>query len=260
MKNPLLLNLFLELRATGLPLTIDQYDLALMALSKSVDIVLNDNKPAIKGVLQTVWVKSRKQQALFNQCWQEFNQKYPSQTAKVESQTDVIEVKLGKHKPEIEKIPQPALINDEPELPQPAAEIAQFNPDLPDDHGVGTSVKTKLKEVYYLPISRQKLQISWQLLIQKLTGNVRQIDIPNTVIDITKHGFFTQAVFTYPKTKYREVVLLIDQGGSMTPFHPFCRQLQQIYQAAKVYYFHKTSRYEGNSVSLDLRGKRHGRF
>ncbi|QSV52871.1 MAG: SUMF1/EgtB/PvdO family nonheme iron enzyme [Dolichospermum sp. UKL201] len=240
MKNPLLLNLFLELRATGLPLTIDQYDLALMALSKSVDIVLNDNKSAIKGVLQTVWVKSRKQQALFNQCWQEFNQKYPSQTAKVESQTDVIEVKLGKHKPEIEKIPQPALINDEPELPQPAAEIAQFNPDLPDDHEVGTSVKTKLKEVYYLPISRQKLQRSWQLLIQKLTGNVRQIDIPNTVIDITKHGFFTQAVFTYPKTKYREVVLLIDQGGSMTPFHPFCRQLQQIYQTAKVYYFHNS--------------------
>ncbi|MTJ55631.1 SUMF1/EgtB/PvdOfamily nonheme iron enzyme [Anabaena sp. UHCC 0253] len=240
MKNPSLLNLFLELRATGLPLTIDQYDLALMALSKSVDIVLNDDKPAIKGVLQTVWVKSRKQQALFNQCWQEFNQKYPSQTAKVENQADVIEVKPEIQKPEIEKIPQPALINDESELQQPAAEIAQFNPDLHDDHGVGTSVKTKLKEVYYLPISRQKLQGSWQLLIQELTGNVRQIDIPNTVIDITKHGFFTQAVFTYPKTKYREVVLLIDQGGSMTPFHPLCRQLQQVYQTAKVYYFHNS--------------------
>jgi len=236
MKNPSLLNLFLQLCATGLPLTIDQYDLALTALSKSVDIVLNDDNPAIKRVLQTVWVKSRKQQALFNECWQEFNQ---NKNAKVESKYDFIDNKPERPKSEIEKIPQPAVIKDEVEAEQPTAEaeIGQFNPDFNHDDEVATSVKTKLQEIYYLPISRHKLQKSWQLLAQKLPSNIRQIDIRDTVIDITKKGFFTQPIFTYPKTKYREIVLLIDQGGSMTPFHPFCRQLQQIYQTAKVYYF-----------------------
>jgi hypothetical protein len=59
--------------------------MTILILIKVLMIVLNDNKPAIKRVLQTVWVKSRKQQALFNECWDEFNQKSIYKNARIES-------------------------------------------------------------------------------------------------------------------------------------------------------------------------------
>ncbi|WP_246605459.1 SUMF1/EgtB/PvdO family nonheme iron enzyme [Sphaerospermopsis torques-reginae] len=243
MKNPSLLNLFLQLREAGLPLTIDQYDLALTALSKNVDIVLNEDNPAIKRVLQTVWVKSRKQQSLFNQCWQEWIWEIKQE-----------DIEKDKPKPVIETIPQPAKFTDEiqpPETPQPdgkpelkppiEADIEQINPDaISSNEEVATAVKTKLKQQNYFPVIRQQLKRSQQQLTRKLSSNIQKIDVLGTVIDVSKRGFFVKPIFNYPKNKYREVVLLIDQGGSMTPFHPLCRQLEQVYKTAKVYYFHNS--------------------
>ncbi|MBD2207628.1 HEAT repeat domain-containing protein, partial [Calothrix sp. FACHB-1219] len=75
--------------------------------------------------------------------------------------------------------------------------------------------------------------------MQKLPETIpSQLDVLGTVKDVAKQGFFVKPVLIPAQIKYKEIVLLIDQQGSMAPFHPLCRQLVTTFKDAKVYYFH----------------------
>ncbi|UKO98536.1 SUMF1/EgtB/PvdO family nonheme iron enzyme [Nostoc sp. UHCC 0870] len=236
MSEPPLLNLFLRLREAGLPLGIDQYDLAVRTLLQSVEVGLDiGDKQAVKQLCQTIWVKSRQQQRLFDKCWNEMI----SHPARL-SESTIIKPPVGEPATptDINK-PEETKPVEETEEPPKQEEEAEFVTTPISDNEVVTSISTKLKERDYFPVSRDKLRRSWRLLTQKLPSSIpSQIDIPNTVIDIAKRGFFVKPVLTPAANQYREVVLLIDQNGSMSPFHPFCRQLVEIWRGAKIYYFH----------------------
>ncbi|MEH2258506.1 SUMF1/EgtB/PvdO family nonheme iron enzyme [Nostoc sp.] len=236
MSEPPLLNLFLRLRETGLPLGIDQYYLAVEALLQSIEAGLDiADKQAVARLCQTIWVKSRQQQRLFDQCWNEMIS-HPARLSK----SPIIEPPIPEDtalsktsSPENSK--PPSAIDEHPNQPEKEPELLI---PTPSDEAIVKAVSTKLKEGDYFPVRREQLQRGWRLLTQKLPSSIpSQIDIRETVTDVAKRGFFLKPVLTAPKIQYREVVLLIDQEGSMVPFHPFCRQLVKIWQGAKIYYF-----------------------
>ncbi|MFS0518790.1 SUMF1/EgtB/PvdO family nonheme iron enzyme [Nostoc sp. UIC 10607] len=264
MSEPPLLNLFLGLREAGLPLGIDQYYLAEEALLQSIEAGLDiADKQAVARLCQTVWVKSRQQQRLFNQCWNEILS-YPARFSKSPIIDSPNSKKSARSKPSSSDKSKPLnTIEENQNQPEEEKQEVSLTPASSDAAVVVTSVSTKLKEGDYFPVRRQQLRRGWRLLMQKLPGSIpSQIDIRETVTDVAKRGFFLKPVLTAPQIQYREVVLLIDQKGSMVPFHPFCRQLVEIWQGAKIYYFrnspteelyHDSQCWQGESIKSILR-------
>ncbi|MDJ0696187.1 hypothetical protein [Mastigocoleus sp. MO_188.B34] len=279
-----LLDLFLKLRETGLPLTIDQYYLAVDALSQSVETEsleagLDISDPlTVKQMCSTLWVKSRQQKKLFDECWEDWKENLLPQTIQVTldeqitSQEQALAEQITSSESTLPEqitpqeqtlteqiIPQEQtspegdhkdnnVDNAAAELKQNLREEGKEKDELLSptsslkEPKVARYIPTKLKERDYFPVSQGKLRQTWRSLIQKSSEPIpSELDIPATVIDICKQGFFSKGIFTAAKTKEKEtekeIVLLIDQEGSMVPFHPFCRYLVKDWKDAKIYYF-----------------------
>ena len=232
-----LLKLFHRARKADLPLGVDQYNLAVEALVKSIE---DGFKPtdieALKRLCQTVWVKSPKEKQIFDKCWQELLSTSPS-SRNSPRQPETLDEDDGKN-------PQPEeedTAKDEDIYREDDSEITEeYLPLETAEIQVGKAVSVFWRENYYFPVSRAQLRETWQKFQpQNLPTAPTQIDIPATVEKVAKSGFFTKPVLTQPTTLENppQVLLLIDQQGSMTPFHPFCRHLVKIWDKAQVYYF-----------------------
>ncbi len=99
----------------------------------------------------------------------------------------------------------------------------------------------------YFPVTRRALSYLWRYLRRPVAdGPVDVIDIDATVQQVSRTGFFLAPVYRRREVNHARLVLLIDQEGSMTPFHRFTRDLVETaqedstLQAANVsaYYFH----------------------
>ena len=67
---------------------------------------------------------------------------------------------------------------------------------------------------------------SWLTLHRSLsTGVPTEIDIDATLADVKKNGMFFDLIIVPRKHPSIEILLLIDQQGSMIPFHGLARQL-----------------------------------
>ncbi|MEY3867468.1 MAG: hypothetical protein RLZZ338_1359 [Cyanobacteriota bacterium] len=261
-----LLKLFEHSREAGLPLGVDQYNLAVEALVKSIEDGFNPTDiEALKRLCQTVWVKSPKEKKIFDKCWQELlstshprrnsprqpetveeSEEKPPQLKENKGDTPPQNKPLNREKKSEEK--PPPLKEKEGDTPRKEELNRENNSEITEEYlpsetpeiQVGKAVSVFWREKYYFPVSSKQLREGWQKFQpQNLPTAPTQIDIPATVEKVAKSGFFTKPVLTQPTTLENppQVLLLIDQQGSMTPFHPFCRHLVKIWDKAQVYYF-----------------------
>jgi hypothetical protein len=86
---------------------------------------------------------------------------------------------------------------------------------------------------------------TWRYLRRPVKDGPRDVlDIEATVERSARQGFFLHPVYDRRETNYAHLVLLIDQGGSMVPFHRFTRDLvdtaggESTIQRVDVAYFH----------------------
>lgn len=98
-----------------------------------------------------------------------------------------------------------------------------------------------------LPIRARDFQQNWQYLRGKLKQKKSyEIDIPATVTLYAKHCVIVKPIQQKEKTQHLNIVMLIDQYGSMTPYISFYEQIvKNIRQAipnadtsVNTYYFH----------------------
>ncbi|NJN11696.1 MAG: SUMF1/EgtB/PvdO family nonheme iron enzyme [Richelia sp. RM1_1_1] len=246
-----LLDLFYQLRDTGLPLTIDQYYLAVDALKKSIDAELDfiSDELAIKQLCRIVWVKSKQQKNLFDECWENWKENSLSQTQdkySISKPTRSADTREQEQTPPPQDNQDDILDNTPISSEDNSLEEELIIPIPAENHNVITAIKItensqKLNQRDYYPVSRRKLQLCRdKLMLSSPKFIPNQLDIQATITDIAKRGFFNEPIFTAAQIKEKEIVLLIDREGSMAPFHPFCRQLVEIWKAAKVYYFHNS--------------------
>jgi uncharacterized protein len=75
-------------------------------------------------------------------------------------------------------------------------------------------------------------------------GVATELDVEATVAKIGREGILLQPVMMPPRTNRTDLVLLIDQEGSMVPFHDLSRQLVETAErggrlrTTNVFYFH----------------------
>jgi formylglycine-generating enzyme required for sulfatase activity/uncharacterized protein with von Willebrand factor type A (vWA) domain len=232
--------LFNLLKKADFPLGIDQYNFAVEALTQSIEDGFDPtNFDKIKYLCQAVWVKSPKEQHRFDTCWKELilSSKNPDNTPPTP---------LGNGG---DGGKQQLVTTPENSVETPPTPIGKGGDGEPEEYvifekpnlQVGTAISVNWQEGYYFPVSRQQLRKGWETFKpQHPKTFFKEIDLPATVEQITKDGFFIKPVFAPTQTLEipPKVLLLVDQKGSMAPFHPLCRHWVNLWSGATVYYFH----------------------
>ncbi|MFZ0546042.1 MAG: hypothetical protein WAM60_11420 [Candidatus Promineifilaceae bacterium] len=97
----------------------------------------------------------------------------------------------------------------------------------------------------FLPVTARQMKQSFRHLRQTIREGPRdEVDIERTVEDIARKGLFLEPVMRSRRVNRASLFLLLDQGGSMGPFHPLSRRLADTAQRGSrlqktmVYYFH----------------------
>jgi uncharacterized protein with von Willebrand factor type A (vWA) domain len=95
------------------------------------------------------------------------------------------------------------------------------------------------------PITRRAMVYAWRQLRRPAPDGPEDVlDVDATVERASRQGFYLAPVYRRREHNHAHVVLLVDQGGSMTPFHRFTRDLvttatqESTLRLVDVYYFH----------------------
>ncbi len=95
------------------------------------------------------------------------------------------------------------------------------------------------------PLSRRGMVYHWQYVNRPIKdGSEDVLDVDETVARAARQGFFLSPVYARRETNHAHLLLLIDQNGSMTPFHYLTRELvetancESTLERLDVYYFH----------------------
>ncbi|MGK7956023.1 MAG: hypothetical protein AB4063_12360, partial [Crocosphaera sp.] len=243
-----LLKLFIKLREAGLSLTIKQYEWVLDGLIKLIqknpDNIANSDR--IKGICRTVWVKSKYQQSIFEDCWN-------SWLSSSEEIVNQIQQELANRNPEAvrENSGNTSVVSEPPTRQTSVKEQVPSQPtqtiNLPQTNketNVATAIQWKSpfttphKERNYFPVSRKQLEASWEKLQPiHVEKNSYTLDIEATIKQTVQQGFFTDVIYESLSGERQTIVLLIDASESMIPFEGFLQQLQQYWHPEKTYFF-----------------------
>ncbi len=78
----------------------------------------------------------------------------------------------------------------------------------------------------YLPVTQRQMKQSWRYLRRMVReGVATELDIERTIQQIAREGMLLHPVLMPERTNRTELVLLIDQDGSMVPFHSLSARL-----------------------------------
>jgi len=97
----------------------------------------------------------------------------------------------------------------------------------------------------YLPLTRRRMKQSWRYLRRPTReGSPTELDIKATIDEIGHKGMLFEPILIPPRVNRTELLLLVDQGGSMVPFHILSSRLVETAQrggrlgSVSTYYFH----------------------
>jgi hypothetical protein len=97
----------------------------------------------------------------------------------------------------------------------------------------------------YLPVTQRQMKQSWRHLRQMVReGMATELDMEGTVRRIARDGILLHPVMRPPRMNRTELVLLLDQDGSMVPFHALSLRLAETAQRggrlgqSGIFYFH----------------------
>jgi hypothetical protein len=97
----------------------------------------------------------------------------------------------------------------------------------------------------YFPVTRRQMKQSWRYLRRPVREGIpTELDIEATVNQIGQQGVLLEPVLVPRRVNRTELLLLIDQDGSMVPFHALSHRLAETavrggrLGKAGIYYFH----------------------
>jgi hypothetical protein len=99
----------------------------------------------------------------------------------------------------------------------------------------------------------------WRFLRRPIREGIpTELDIKGTIAKVSQEGILTTPVLRPQRINRADLMLLVDQKGSMVPFHPLSRQLIETAQRdgklrqANVHYFQNCSEYDDSEQSYIL--------
>ncbi|MEM6752907.1 MAG: hypothetical protein AAF630_08065 [Cyanobacteria bacterium P01_C01_bin.38] len=99
----------------------------------------------------------------------------------------------------------------------------------------------------FLPVTNRQMKQTWRYLRRPVReGKATELDVEATIIHIGNQGILIEPVLIPPRVNRAELLLLIDQDGSMVPFHTLSQRLAETalrggrLGRTGIYYFHNS--------------------
>jgi uncharacterized protein with von Willebrand factor type A (vWA) domain len=263
-----LLDLFLRLREVDLPLGIGEYQTLIRALQFGFGAA---DREALRRLCSMIWVKSAEEQRLFDytfdKLWREHDEAARAEgQSRAESQLEdesservgamrkgeavssVVGDDLARQAATTVSIPTSSTTV--------AAAIDNFVPVIADEVGLAQTmlsaltvsdlpVRRFLLAGEYFPVTRRQMKQSWRYLRRMVReGPSVNLNVEATVKKLAREGVLFEPVLEPRRINRAELLLIVDQEGSMVPFHALSRRLVETavrggrLGKAGVYYFH----------------------
>lgn len=234
-----------------------EYLIAIDAV-RSDDLGVTDWE-SLKEVLLVVWCHSRAEQRQFTDLWEMATAEQKEFPRKSNALPDVPERTEITPAQEVQPLPRQEPIAVEQPSPEPEHNLSPLpiqSPLLPAE------VDSSIELESYWPVSRRSMQYIWRYLRRPLADGPRTVlDLQSTVEQVARQGFFLEPVYQRQEVNHAHLVLLVDQGGSMIPFHRFTRDLVETAMDERslshigVYYFYNVPAshvYEDQRLSVPV--------
>jgi uncharacterized protein len=261
-----LLDIFNSLRQRhGLPLGVDEYLAVLRSLQAGFGI---GSRQEVEELCCLVWAKSEEESRLIRRLFEQMWKYSPA-----ESEND------GKHSPDVTETPTPLLTSTGSEVslaetPEPESSLPETPtsepstsdeplPELkippsptPEPVQVVQAVRSSRRDrelrrprysllAEYFPVTRRQMKQCWRYLRRPVREGVPiELNVEATVAKMGREGILLEPILIPPRSNQTDLVLMIDQEGSMVPFHELSRQLVETAQRGgrlrqtRVFYFH----------------------
>jgi uncharacterized protein with von Willebrand factor type A (vWA) domain len=271
-----LVDLFLQLRDADLPLGIDEYRALLRALQLGFG---TQDTTALRRLCLALWIKTPEEQRIFDYHFEQMLRQ--QEAAQVEAvargetasrQEPAQAVEHPAALPSAEQHPSPASSAPALQPTQPESSSAQptitglttpsrpspagFIPTLGDEVQVARLMRAAmlngdvphrryLISEDYFPVTRRQMKQCWRYLRRMAKeGPAVVLNVEETIKAISRRGVLLEPVMEPLRTNRTQLLLLVDQDGSMTPFHQLARRLVETAERGGrlgktgVYYFH----------------------
>ena len=232
-----LYELFNQLRKAGFPLGICEYNLLIEALETNIYPL---EPESLKQLLKTIWVKTNSQRQQFEAIFDQALSPKLDSSDKKSPQLPNLDTSNSSEAPQI-PTPRTSVTPRESKgksffFPATSQAAVSVSPSQ-DSDGDGKAIRISRQPDYtdfkltknpedYLPVSGQQMVQGWYNLKRSIcTGTKLELDVAATIEQIKSQGKFVLPVLKPRRLKYSSLLLLIDQRGSMQPFHVLSRQL-----------------------------------
>lgn len=244
----LLTNLFLRLHQAGFNLGVPELLAALAAVNGGWGA---SDLSELAEVARLLWCKSLQDRVEFDIFWEmvvsSSTSSRPIGEGKDLSQIQSEDLSLGES-----SLLSPLL--EEPQLPAQPSSGMEPAP-LPIRTPFVSAIESDKAIHTYWPLSRRSMIYAWRYLRHPVPdGPADVLDVGATVSQVARQGFYLAPVYRRRESNHAHLILLVDQGGSMSPLHRFTRDLVETaqsesnIQAVEAYYFHNVP---GNNYYRD---------
>lgn len=232
------LDLFTRLRGSGFNVGVGE----LLALHRALAGGWGtDDADALARVARLIWCNSRQEQAEFDLQWQALAAYWAEHHAPSPPKSGTPAPTYAAEREGKEGVTDDSLLPSRIQ-PERQAELAALPVRAPF---ISASVTGEESIQSYWPLSRRALLYAWRYLRRPVAdGPADVLDVAATVAMTVQQGFYLAPVYRRRLRNHARLLLLVDQGGSMTPFHRFTRDLIETAQqestlaAVELFYFH----------------------
>lgn len=246
----LIIRTFTSLRQRGFKLGVGE----LFAAKQAVEGGFGETPEALAETLKILWCNSPSQQSQFDPIWQTLLASLPRKsTEKIPPKEPPSQTPQQRVEPPPETSPPPPQKNVTEIQPEPeVASLPVRAPFTPVENEDASALQA------YYPITRRSMVYNWRYLRRLIAdGTPDVLDIETTIEQSTRQGFYLSPAYRRRERNHAHLLLLVDQNGSMTPFHQFSRDLVETArdesplqtENVNVFYFHNVP---GSSVYKDL--------
>ncbi len=265
-----LLDIFNSLRSRhGLPLGVEEYLVVVHSLEAGFGI---SNKQELEQLCCMLWAKSEEEnrliRRLFEQMWkqieshpvnfdsptQENSQNSIDQNPSITDTSNSISHSFTQKNSQSSSIE--TSISEAPSIDEPLLDLETTPTITPEPVQAVQAVRSSRGDremkrprymllTEYFPVTKRQMKQCWRYLRRSVRqGVATELDIEATVAKIGREGILLQPVLMPPRTNRTDLVLLIDQEGSMVPFHDLSRQLVETAErggrlrTTNIFYFH----------------------